>query len=58
MKVGSVDDINFVAEAPTFIEAYAKLNDMMMHDGGGQDWSRDHTSRFEMLKLTLVGFSP
>ena len=50
-------DINFFAEAPTFNESYAKLNDMMMHDGGGQDRSRDHNSRFEMLKLTLVGFS-
>ena len=30
---------------------------MMMHDGGGLDWSRNHNSKFEMSKLTLVGFS-
>ena len=42
-KVGYVDNVNFFAEAPTFNEAYAKLNNMMMCDGGGQDLSRDHT---------------
>ena len=56
-KVGYVDDVNFFAEAPTFNEAYSKLNNMMMCDGGGQDLSRDHNSRSEMSKLTLIGFS-
>ena len=30
---------------------------MMTCDGGGLDWSRNHNSKFEMSKLTLVGFS-
>ena len=30
---------------------------MVTHDGGGQDWSKQHNSKFEMSKLTLVGFS-
>ena len=55
-KVGYMDDVNFFAEALTFNEAYAKLNDMITYDGRGQDWSRDHNSRFEMSKLTLIGF--
>ena len=57
MKVGYVDDVNFFAEGPTFNNAYAVLGNMMMCDGGGLDWSRNHNSKFEMSKLTLVGFS-
>ena len=57
MKVGYMDNVNFFAEGPTFDDAYAALGDMMMCDGGGLDWSRNHNSKFEMSKLTLVGFS-
>ena len=57
MKVGYVDDINFFAEGPTFNAAYTKLSDMVTCNGGGQDWSKQHNSKFEMSKLTLVGFS-
>ena len=53
MKVGYIDDVNFFVEGPTFNEAYSKLSNMMMRDGGGLDWY----SRFEMSKLTLIGFS-
>ena len=56
-KVGYVDDVNFYAEGHTFDAAYAKLSDMMTQEGGGQDWSKLHNSKFEMSKLTLVGFS-
>ena len=56
-QVGYIDDVNFFAEGPTFNAAYAKLNDMMTCEGGGQEWSRNHNSKFEMSKLTLVGFS-
>ena len=57
MKVGYIDDVNFFAEGPALDVAYAKLSDMVTRDGGSQDWSKQHTSKFEMLKLTLVGFS-
>ena len=57
MKVGYMDDIIFFTEGPTLDHAYVVLGDMMMHDGGGLDWSRNHNSKFEMSKLTLVGFS-
>ena len=57
MKGGHVDDVNFFTEGPTVDAAYATLNDMMTCDGGGQEWSRTHNSRFKMSKLTLVGFS-
>ena len=56
-KVGYVDDVNFFAEGPTFDATYATLNDMMTRKGGGQEWSRNHNSKLEMSKLTLVGFS-
>ena len=55
MKVGYMDDIIFFTEGPTFDDAYAALGHMMTHDGGGLDWSRNHNSKFEMSKLTLVG---
>ena len=57
MKVGYVDNVNFFAEGPTFDAAYATLNNMITCEGGGQEWSRNHNSKFEMSKLTLVGFS-
>ena len=56
-KVGYVDAVNFFAEGRTFNAVYAKLSDMMTQEGGGQDWSKLHNSKFEMSKLTLVGFS-
>ena len=46
MKVGYVDDVNFFAEGHTFNAAYAKLSDMMTWEGGGQDWSKLHDSKF------------
>ena len=57
MKVRYVDDVNFFAEGHTFNAAYAKLSNMMTQEGGGQDWSKLHNSKFEMSKLTWVGFS-
>ena len=57
MKVGYIDDVNFFAEGPTFDVAYVKLSNMVTCDGGGQDWSKQHNSKFDMSKLTLVGFS-
>ncbi len=57
IKIAYVDDVNFFAEGANFEEVYERLNDMMTRDGGGQAWSREHNSRFEMSKLTLVGFS-
>src|SRR6266481_1308585 len=56
-KVAYVDDANFYAEGSDFEEAYGRLGDMMMRTGGGQAWSEEHNSRFEMSKLMLVGFS-
>ena len=47
-KVGYVDDVNFFAKGRTFNAAYAKLSDMMTREGGGQDWSKLHNSKFEM----------
>ena len=47
-KVGYVDDVNFFAKGRTFDAAYAKLSDMMTREGGGQDWSKLHNSKFEM----------
>ena len=56
-KIAYVDDANYYAEGVDFEEVYEKLCDMMVREGGGQDWSRWHNSRFEASKLTLVGFS-
>ena len=56
-KIAYVDNANYYAEGIDFEEAYEKLRDMMTREGGGQDWSRWHNSKFEMSKLTLVGFS-
>ena len=57
MKIGYVDDMNFYAEGVDFKEAYEQLSDMMTWANGGQAWSSDHNSCFEMSKLMLVGFS-
>ena len=52
-----MDDANYYAEGVDFEEVYEKLCDMMVREGGGQDWSCWHNSRFKTSKLTLVGFS-
>jgi len=57
LKIAYVDDVNFYAEGADFEEVYTKLGDMMVREGGGQDWSHWHNSQFELSKLTLVGFS-
>src|SRR6266481_7003922 len=57
LKIAYIDDVNFLVEGDNFKEAYKRLNDMMVCEGGGFDWSRDHNSRFELSKLTLVGIS-
>src|SRR6266481_5586537 len=57
LKIGYIDDVNFLVEGDDFDKAYARLSDMMSREGGGFDWSRDHNLRFELSKLTLVGFS-
>src|SRR6266481_1312505 len=57
MKIGYVDNVNFYVEGSDFEEAYERLGDMMTWANGGQAWSNDHNSHFEMSKLTLMGFS-
>src|SRR6266481_7609932 len=57
MKIGYVDNVNFYAEGSDFEEVYERLGDMMTQANGGQAWSNNHNSRFEMSKLMLMGFS-
>ena len=52
-KIVYVDDANYYAKGVDFKEAYEKLRDMMTREGGGQDWSCWHNSKFETSKLTL-----
>ena len=56
-KIAYVNDTNYYTKGVDFEEAYEKLRDMMTRDGGGQDWSCWHNSKFEMSKLALMGFS-
>src|SRR6266481_3369340 len=57
VKVTYIDDINFYVEGSTFEDAYARIRDMMTRADSGQDWSKDHNSRYELSKLKLVRFS-
>src|SRR6266481_459430 len=56
-KVAYVDNVNFYVEGADFEEAYSKLDDMMARGGGGQEWLKNHNSRYEMSKLKVVGFT-
>ena len=38
-KIAYVDDTNYYVEGADFEGAYGKLREMMVRDGGGQDWS-------------------
>ncbi|KIJ51795.1 hypothetical protein M422DRAFT_244148 [Sphaerobolus stellatus SS14] len=52
-----MDDVNLVKAATTFKKANGRLQRMMMRRGGAIEWSRRHSSSFEMDKLRLVYFS-
>jgi hypothetical protein len=49
-----VDNTIMLATAETFNEAHTKLADMMGREGGVSEWSKDHNSPLEYLKLTLI----
>jgi ribonuclease HI/endonuclease/exonuclease/phosphatase family metal-dependent hydrolase len=51
-----VDDITYLAEGDTFEETHQRLADMVQRDGGANDWSNDHNSRFEISKSAVVDF--
>jgi hypothetical protein len=51
-----VDDTNMLATAETFNKVHTKLADMMGREGGVSEWSKDHNSPLEYLKLALIDF--
>ncbi|KAF5340335.1 hypothetical protein D9611_007948 [Ephemerocybe angulata] len=55
--IGYVDDAILIAEGKTFKDTTKMLKNMMTREGGANDWSRTHNSRFEMSKVALMHFS-
>jgi ribonuclease HI len=52
--LGYVDDVALVAIGRDFEETTARLQNMMVKQNGGMDWSRTHNSRFEMSKSAVL----
>jgi len=52
-----VDDTAYITVGKSFEETHAKLKDMMEHPNGAFQWSREHNSKFEVSKFTLMDFS-
>src|SRR6266481_6523585 len=48
LKIGYVNDVNFLVEGDDFDKAYARLSNMMLCEGGGFDWSCNHNLCFEL----------
>jgi ribonuclease HI len=57
LALGYIDDVNLIKAAKTFNEANEGLVDMMTRDGGAYEWSRTHSSTFEIDKLQLMCFT-
>jgi hypothetical protein len=57
MAEAYVDDAIISASANSFKEAYEKLRNMMIRDGGAISWTKSHNSPFEYSKLMLIDFA-
>jgi hypothetical protein len=57
MAVAFVDDTALLAEGPTFHNTHATLKQMMNRHRGAFTWAREHNSRFEVSKFTLIDFT-
>ena len=55
--IGYVDDIAMLATGADFAETTQKLKNLMIKEGGGLQWSRDHNSRFEVNKSVILHLS-
>ena len=52
-----VDDALRMTCAKTLLEANTKLVDIMMHPGGGINWSRTHHCDFTIDKFSIMGLT-
>ncbi len=52
--LGYVDDVALIAIGRTFEETTRKLEHMMVKEGGGLEWSREHNSLFEISKSAVL----
>jgi hypothetical protein len=52
-----IDDTAFIAIGTSFNETHRILQQMLKWKGGAFDWFRDHNSKFETSKFTLIDFS-
>jgi len=57
LTLAFVDDTAFIVIGKMYQETHAILTDMLEHEGGGYQWSKDHNSRFEPSKFALMDFS-
>ena len=57
LTLAFMDDTAFVTIGKTFQETHAILTDMLEHEGGGYQWSKNHNSCFEPSKFALIDFS-
>ena len=55
--IGYVDDIAILATGTDFKETTQRIETMMVKEGGGLQWSKDHNSRFEVTKSAILHFT-
>lgn len=53
-SLGFVDDIAILAIGKDFEENARTLKSMMEREGGGQQWSNEHNSKFEISKSAVL----
>lgn len=56
-SLGFVEDIALVSLGDSFEETIGRLENLMEKEGGGNDWSEDHNSKFEMSKSVVMHLS-
>jgi hypothetical protein len=55
-KLGYVDDKLIIAEGTTLEENVERIKDFMEREGGAFTWAKNHSSKFELKKLSLIHF--
>lgn len=57
LTIAYIDDVTLLASAKKFSQAHLKIRQMFNRKGGAAEWSRKHSSDFELDKLKMIGFS-
>lgn len=57
LTIAYINDVTLLTSAKTFKQIHNMLCDMFSREGGASEWSKSHSSDFELDKLKMMGFT-